>query len=209
MKHNPPAVKVTKRAFTLIELLTVIAIIAVLMGLLFPAVGAAQEAARKTQAKNDLVNMVNSIKAYYTEYGKYPMTTAVSSSGKYEEGNNDQLFNVLRGLSTLTGEQLALNPRKIVFIETPTAKGTGDKKKGGIGDTGSQLGKYLDPWGNPYRIWIDFNYDNEVENPYTSNAGFAPNLTTGVVAMSAGKDNFFGSGNKNATTAVDDVLSWQ
>src|ERR1043165_2989279 len=63
-----------KRAFTLIELLVVIAIIAILIGLLFPAFKAVQNQARQTQAKNDLTQIVNAVNAFYTEYGKYPVT---------------------------------------------------------------------------------------------------------------------------------------
>ncbi len=61
------------RAFTLIELLVVIAIIAILIGLLFPAFRAVQDQAKRTQAKNDLTQIVNAVNAYYTDYGKYPM----------------------------------------------------------------------------------------------------------------------------------------
>jgi len=46
------------RAFTLIEVLVVIAIIGLLLGLLLPAVMAAREAARSTQCKNNLKNLI-------------------------------------------------------------------------------------------------------------------------------------------------------
>ena len=61
--------------FTLIELLIVIGIIAILIGLLFPAFKGVQDQARRTQAKNDLTQIVTAVNAFYTEYGKYPIAT--------------------------------------------------------------------------------------------------------------------------------------
>ncbi|HEX8294791.1 MAG TPA: type II secretion system protein, partial [Chthoniobacteraceae bacterium] len=95
-------------AFTLIELLTVIAIIAVLMGLLFPALGIVKESARKVQAKTDVTNIVASVKQYYTEYGRYPpvQSSTGASEGDVVVGDpvispaadNNALFNTLRAI---------------------------------------------------------------------------------------------------------------
>ena len=63
-------------AFTLIELLVVIVIVAVLMGLAFPVYQSVQNSAKKTQAKNDVTQIVTAVNAFYTEYGKYPVSTA-------------------------------------------------------------------------------------------------------------------------------------
>ena len=56
------------RAFTLVEMLTVLAVVAVLMTLLFTGIGAVREATRRAQAKNDLLRLVGAIQAYLTEY---------------------------------------------------------------------------------------------------------------------------------------------
>src|SRR5258705_10926197 len=76
-RHNRDAMQKSpgqSSAFTLIELLVVIAIIAILVGLLFPAFKAVQNQARQTQAKNDLTQIVNAVNAFYTDYGKSPIS---------------------------------------------------------------------------------------------------------------------------------------
>src|SRR5436309_6867690 len=71
-RTSPQRERRSHRAFTLIELLVVIAVIAILVGLLFPAFSAVQNQARRTQAKNDLTQIVTAVNAFYTEYGRYP-----------------------------------------------------------------------------------------------------------------------------------------
>ena len=62
----------TKRGFTLVELLVVMTVIAILMGLLMPALGAVREAARKTQCGNNLRNIVHGANLYATSFHRYP-----------------------------------------------------------------------------------------------------------------------------------------
>src|SRR5207248_9926739 len=87
-------------AFTLVELLVVIGIIAILMGLLFAGGRAVQEQAKRTQAKNDLAQIVTAINAFYTEYGRYPTAATSDAAASYGPGGltNDSVFNALRGL---------------------------------------------------------------------------------------------------------------
>ena len=53
-----------------------IAIIGVLMSLLFPAVQGALDAAKKAQAKNDVMQIATAIIAFDTEYGRLPETNS-------------------------------------------------------------------------------------------------------------------------------------
>src|SRR5438309_11933434 len=88
-----------EHAFTLIELLVVIAIIIILAGLLFPAFSGVQEQARRTQAKNDLTQIVTAVNAYYTEYGKYPLVAADTIYGPAgASASNADLFYTLRAV---------------------------------------------------------------------------------------------------------------
>src|SRR5437868_5777436 len=101
-------------AFTLIELLVVIAIIIILAGLLFPAFRGVQEQARRTQAKNDLTQIVGAVNAFYTEYGKYPLAVADTIYGP-AGSLNDGLFYSLIAVASGPNAGDVVYPRKIVF----------------------------------------------------------------------------------------------
>jgi prepilin-type N-terminal cleavage/methylation domain-containing protein len=195
-------------AFTLLELLVVIMIIAALMGLAFPVFQGVQNQGRKAQARNDLVQIVTAISAYYTEYGKYPLTPGTPADTTYGTTTaNAQLFNELRNVAATQ------NPRGIVFLSPPDVKDASNPRAG-ISSASGTAGQYFDPWGKPYLIRIDTDYDNQVSNPYSQNAGGAPLLRTGVIAWSFGKDALSQSisatpSDKNAGTNKDDIISWQ
>ncbi len=192
-------------AFTLIELLVVITIIAILIGLLFPAFKGVQDQAKRTQAKNDVTQIVTAVNAFYTEYGKYPLGATVETT--FGPGGtpatNETLFNPLRGVEP------TLNPRQIVFISPPDVKDKANPRSG-IGTDAANVGQYFDPWGKNYVVRIDADYNNQVANPYTQNAGATP-LQLGVISWSLGKDGLGGQGSadKNIGNADDDVISWQ
>jgi prepilin-type N-terminal cleavage/methylation domain-containing protein len=195
-------------AFTLIELLVVIVIVAVLMGIAFPVFQGVQNQAKKTQAKNDVTQIVTAVNAFYTEYGKYPLPATATSDATATYGpsfiTNKTLFDELRGIT------FALNTRQIVFISPPEAKDPTNPRNGIAGSTSAKPGEYFDPWGTAYLVSIDWDYNNQVTNPYTADTGAgAAQIRTGVIAWSLGKDQKGGTASKTSTDSNDDVISWQ
>ena len=67
-----PTMPAGRRGFTLVELLVVITIIAVLMGLLLPAVQAAREGGRRTVCQNNLYQMAFAATRYNEQNGFIP-----------------------------------------------------------------------------------------------------------------------------------------
>ena len=226
------------RAFTLIELLIVITIIIILMGLLFPVFNGVQNQAKKVQAKNDLIQIVTAVNAFYADYGVYPINPAMAGNGyDVEYGNpdnpvhaNSEVMNALRAINDQNGGPNAgnaVNPRLVTYFGGSPVKDA-NNPRGGF----DSKGEFWDPWGSPsgpsspighYIINIDASYDgvtqaytlgNYSDLTYDTSAG-GNGVRAGVIAASLGKDGSYGTVQGTAPSGdhkykgSDDVLSWQ
>ncbi len=82
------------RAFTLVEMLVVIGIIAVLAALLLPALSSGQMRAKRIVCENHLRQMGLAFHGFANDHGgKFPMATPVSEGGSREFAENGLLVN--------------------------------------------------------------------------------------------------------------------
>jgi Tfp pilus assembly protein PilE len=175
--------------FTFVELLVVMIVITNLASLAFPAFTSVMNQARKTQAKNDLTQIVSAVNAFYTDYG-HPLVTADTIITGTSAQRNADLFYTLRGVVGGLNALNVKNPRVIVFIQPPLSSAG---KRGGLDPNPASptFGTWYDPWGSPYNIMIDGDYNNSLANPYADAPGGAT-LSNGVIAWSLGKNGVLG-----------------
>ncbi len=162
-------------AFTLIELLVVIAIIAILIGLLFPAFKSVQDQAKKTQAKNDVMQIVTAVNAFYTEYGQYPYSAqGGDDSADYFTANDTDRKNLFDELRVPFPAAAQFEPQRDCLYQPPAVKNdTAGQRRSGVGGTD---GWFMTHGAIAYRVRMDNNYNGLVTNPYTANAGFRQSM---------------------------------
>jgi len=177
-------------AFTLLELLAVIAIIAVLTGIVIGVGRRASEAGKVARAKAELAALSAALESYKRQYGDYPRTD-----------DNAQLLQALIG--KLGPTRLALNPAGRAQLEAAkfviALSAAPNTPVDPFVNTSAVL---LDPWEQPYRYvyktggtWTNPSF---VLYSIGSDGLDSPTLLTGGfidVAPAANADNLYANRN--------------
>lgn len=145
IKHN------RRQAFTLIEMLVVVAIVAILATLLFPALTSALKKGKKTRVQTEVKAIETAINAYYADYGKFPLDNGLGDV-TYGKGSKDNA-DIIKGLRGLDQK---INPRNINYLQVSN-------------DSVDENGNLVNPDGIQYMIAVNTDFDNVV----TSDAGIS------------------------------------
>ena len=152
-------------AFTLLEVMIVIGIIAILVGLLFPVIIGVTARAKQKQAMAETSTILMAIKAYRQEYGKWPAQIQAVQDTTYVT-NNYLVIQPLLG-SNLTIGSSQMNPKNKLFLNLQVStNGNPD-----------YAGNYLDPWGIPYVICMDENGNNGLSIVWSNMPPYAASNT--------------------------------
>lgn len=179
------------KKFTLVELLTVIAIITILAGLSMGGIAAARRQGRSTLAKNESSSIKTALIAYKQNNTTFKKLSTLSGVTEKTDGgckyyvfgtDNENVMKVLQG-EPMSGDGSA-NPRKITYL-SPRTKGT---------DTW----KWLDPWGSPYQVYFVAPGKTKIVNPL--GADDSDLLNGEIFICSPGPDAVF--------KTEDDIQSW-
>lgn len=187
------------RLFTLVELLTVIAVIAILAGIAVPVVVGMQSKGKETSARADMNAIKMALTQFKADYSIFPVT-GTSSDTLYHAGfsspnttNGDQAIDTLISHLTLIQPKpgtnnapqdysSSLNKKKRKYLDAPAkpvealfeVNSTTNPKVGFM---------KLDPWGRRYNIALDTSYDKKITLDTTFLSGAAEETIVGDIAI--------------------------
>jgi prepilin-type N-terminal cleavage/methylation domain-containing protein len=149
------------RGFTLVELLTVVAVLGVLIALLVPTLSSARVSAQRAQTRGQFAQWAAAMELFRQEYGSYP---AIATEGRVDF---DKFAAALLGRVSISGDDLPAdapavachgNHRRLRFLDLSPA------------DLSSEGDRLQDAFGNTeFGVRVDWNDDGRIDS---RDAGF-------------------------------------
>jgi prepilin-type N-terminal cleavage/methylation domain-containing protein len=136
-----------QKAFTIIEMLVVITVIAVLASILLPALSSAQKKAKITKIQSIVDSVTLALKQYRTDFGNYPSADIPGVAGE----SSAECVYYYSAAAFVAGSSNSVSISAGPYMEfrlkdlTVTARTT---NMDGDGDSDEPLYEVKDPWGN-------------------------------------------------------------
>lgn len=140
----------SRASFTIVELLTVIAIVGVLVSITIGITRGVHQRSQLGRAKADLAALASALERYKLQYGDYPWTPDPGVSGAPDGGA--VLFNALVGNIGPKGYTSLFDPRQRSFVELSrfTLASNAAADLPASGPTVFLTNWFNDPWGKWY-----------------------------------------------------------
>ena len=185
-------------AFTLVEMLVVIAIIAILASILIPVVGRARTKAKVAVARAEMAGLEMAIKSYKNDYNRWPKPRGVlnpplnyygdlsygwvhETQSKTTQIDNSGVMRILMAEATGSNANHVGNPKKTKYFEPKDSNDPEMEKQPGL----SATRRYCDIFGNEYKFSMDFNGDGLCFDAFYSRPEVSGSADIGLTSLVA------------------------
>ncbi|NLB65668.1 MAG: prepilin-type N-terminal cleavage/methylation domain-containing protein [Lentisphaerae bacterium] len=145
--------------FTLIEMLIVVAIIGLLAAILVPTIMGAVKKANYARAMTEITALEGALKGYFQEYGRMPVPPGGMGGKDVMYSGADQAAVV----NALIGRDTSRNAKDMVFLDLHP-RSFNVKTLNEMYNRLDAGQPYCDPWGTPYRILMDMDFDDRIQD---------------------------------------------
>ncbi len=149
--------QLTRRGFSLVEILVVTVIIAVLAGVAFPIAGKMIKSSKVEKNRAIAVTLERGIEDFYGEYGYFPID--VNSD---DELSNAEIVDLLKELHG-SASDLEYNTKGKNFIASLPDASNG--RGGLVYSSGNAIDSLVSSFGGQFSIVLDGTFDEEIDEP--------------------------------------------
>ena len=140
--------------FTLVEMLVVVAVIAILASILIPTVGSARKTAQRRKAELECNAIKTAVEQFFSDFKYMPWGDKDDAKARVGADQWAEDAEDLKNVYTLLRGENKLGKSYIEISSRDSKAEAGDEEDEGV---------FYDPWKNLYRIGMDRNLDQQVE----------------------------------------------